>query len=200
MTDTYDTVADLTPEEIQDIDKDGRGITNAEFEAAWRNRDNQAVFKKVLRMFKNQLDEDCLQSHGMEAFWKALKKHDPAHPSGQKFTTSLYRYTKWALMNEVKKLGGCERRDEASEAGAAGKLAAHEQESIGTPVVARDLLEAALARVPDGVSALLRSHYLEHRPLADIAREQRRSPESVRATLRESLEICRAASGDVADI
>lgn len=88
-----------------------RHITNAEFEAAYRNQDNKNVIKSVLDGYASQIDPHDLESCGMAALWRALAKHnpnapskkDPSRPCHQKFTTTLYRYTNWACKRQLEK-------------------------------------------------------------------------------------------------
>lgn len=173
---------------------DGRHVTDQEFAAAWAEKNNRYVIKRVLRNFSRQLDPDELESVGMEALWKALRKHDFAHPSGQKFTTTLYRYTQWACLNAVQGLERREFRDEKTVDGVAGKLACLEQESLDRVVVNRELVESALASIPDGYASLLRTVYLDHKPLDEVAAAEGRSVESVKRTVRTAIEACRFAS------
>lgn len=67
-------------------------VSDQEFTRAWNNSDYQNVMRHVTSRFQRTLDEDERTSISMQALWEALKGH--VEGLGQKFTTSLYFFTK----------------------------------------------------------------------------------------------------------
>src|SRR5262245_45103905 len=81
-----------------------RDVSNAEFEAALADRDNQNIIKGVTSRYKKQLDADDLYTCGLNALWRALQSHDPAYE--QKFTTTLFRFVHWECRRELRSRRG----------------------------------------------------------------------------------------------
>src|SRR3990167_6064503 len=75
-------------------------MTNNEFEAALRNKDNIRIINNLKKRYSKWIhDEDELNSRVMYALWRALEKFDDK--IGCKFTSYLYRGLKIEFNNFI---------------------------------------------------------------------------------------------------
>lgn len=140
-------------------------VSNTEFETALANQDNANVIRSVLNSYARQINEDDLHACGVNALWKTLRKHDPNHPSGKKFTSSLWRYCNWECLHWLKtqtlSVGRMQRIDfDKAKDVVSGDV--HLEK-------AKDLVNAALAELGRDDRELLRQHYYEGMTLTQLA-------------------------------
>lgn len=76
-------------------------VSNQDFNEAWGNEDYRNVIRKVTSQYIKVLDYDERLSCGQIALWRCLSYHDEEY--GQKFTTSLWRFTEWECRRELRK-------------------------------------------------------------------------------------------------
>jgi RNA polymerase sigma factor (sigma-70 family) len=76
-----------------------RKISNEEYETALADINNIKIIQKVTSRYTNLIPQDDLKSCALHALWRALTYHDPNR--GQKFTTSLWRFTEWECRREL---------------------------------------------------------------------------------------------------
>jgi len=81
-----------------------RAISDTEFNEALANSDNANIIKAVTQRYCGVLSSDDLRACGLHALWRCLQYHDPSY--GQKFTTSLHRFTDWECKRELRKQRG----------------------------------------------------------------------------------------------
>lgn len=100
-----------------------RHVTNEEFHAAYNGiigdeqsekaaSDNRNIIFSVLKHYSQKLTPDELKSCGQIGLWKCLQYHDDSR--GQKFTTSLFRFTRWECRQAIReKFGRRKERDDS---------------------------------------------------------------------------------------
>lgn len=81
-----------------------RKISDEEYKQAYYNQDNIGILNNVSNKFLGQLDNDTIEECKDKSLWRALQYHNNKHESGQKFTTSLYRFAMWEFLREVDKI------------------------------------------------------------------------------------------------
>ena len=116
----------------------------------------------------------------MVALWKTLRKHRDEF--GQKFTTSLHRITRWAVVDEVR-----QRKKWSRETPVLDVQTDH-AESLGH-------LAECLVLIKDPAQAsLLRRRFIDGVKIEDLAREQRRSRATVQKELLSALRTLKRCS------
>ena len=76
-------------------------ITDLDFSNAVKNKDNINIIKKATVSYYKIIDEDELNSCGLEALWKSLQCHNEKY--NQKFTTTLYRFVDWECKRRLRR-------------------------------------------------------------------------------------------------
>jgi RNA polymerase sigma factor (sigma-70 family) len=125
----------------------------------------------------------------MQALWRALQYHDPDHASGQKFTTTLYRFVHWECDREAARAAAERAKRRAQDIDAVpeeqlpqkNRRRRHDHGREG-----RLLMELVREKLPvlSGTSRLvLRQYYLESRSMEEIALLRDCSKEKVRKLL-----------------
>lgn len=66
------------------------------------NQDNHNLMRSEARKYNGLLDEEEIERACLRAMWRCLGNHDDSHESGQKFTTSLFRFLQWELNRSLK--------------------------------------------------------------------------------------------------
>lgn len=76
-------------------------ITDLDFSNAVKNQDNIKIIKKATLSYHKIIDQDELNSCGLEALWKSLQCHNEKY--NQKFTTTLYRFVDWECKRRLRR-------------------------------------------------------------------------------------------------
>jgi RNA polymerase sigma factor (sigma-70 family) len=179
-----------------------REVSDEEYRRAWANEEYQKVLRKVVNQYRNQLSELDLESCALLGLWKALRRHDESHPSGQKFTTSLWRWTNRVCLNVLQKEKRHRRRAELAASREAERRGREEVSQSATAATAFPVedspAEEIISNVPEGYRDILREHFLEGKSLAAIAAERGLGYDAVRDHLARSVEVCRFAARQAA--
>lgn len=88
-------------------------ITNEAYNEAYNNVDNRRIINSVLSHYKGQLDTDTLKNCGLVGLWRALENHDSSYKT--KFTSSLWRFTKYACRTELQALARKQQKKNKNE-------------------------------------------------------------------------------------
>lgn len=78
-----------------------REVADDEIRRVMADRDCQLVLQKALARYGRRLQPDDLELCGLHAVWRCLGYHQDG--MGQKFTTNLYRFAKFACLSETKR-------------------------------------------------------------------------------------------------
>jgi RNA polymerase sigma factor (sigma-70 family) len=94
----------------QDFQKAWRGLPEDE-DSLRRASDNRSIISAVLQKYSKIVPPDELERCGYNAMWRCLQYHDDKY--GQKFTTSLHRFTEWECRRalQVARGGRGKRKD-----------------------------------------------------------------------------------------
>lgn len=76
-------------------------ISDEVYAKAWTDIDNTKIMRRAITPFKHILSPDQVIECMQTALLRCLQNHKEGR---QKFTTSLYRFTKWECYNEVRAL------------------------------------------------------------------------------------------------
>lgn len=136
-----------------------RAVSDAELRQALADENNQRLIRSVTRTYARQLSEEQLENCGMHAVWRTLRKHRHDHPSGQKFTSSLYRFVHWECKKELGRVRG--RRKMTSLEVAPEPTCRAPREEIAE-------LLSCLEQLPDQQQTLLRQYYLSEMSLEKV--------------------------------
>lgn len=166
-----------------------RTFTESEYAEAWADEEVQAILKSVLLKFQGRLAEDEIESCAMVALWKVLRRFDPNHRSGKKFSAALWQWTLRDCLNVLEKT---KRRKRRAERACEREEERFQRSCESSPDVCGPLA-TLLESVPEGYRDILTEHFLRGKPVQTIAAEQGRSPDSVRDHIDEALRVCRFA-------
>lgn len=159
-------------------------VTDDKYLAASKNPDYCRIIKAVTNGFSKQLDLDAREACGLMGLWKALKKFDPSY--GQKFTSSLHRYVKWACLNELKRA-----KREASQT-----VRLHEGNAPLSPPLDTDKIDFSdkVAELPKKWRKLIEWRYHDRRTIQEISKKIRLSREctrlKIKTAVRKLMKLC----------
>lgn len=74
-------------------------ISNAEFERALNNIDNQKIMNRVVKPFRSLIDKDELHRCKLIALWESMMQWVPGQ---RKFSSMLYQKLHWACLGILK--------------------------------------------------------------------------------------------------
>lgn len=162
-------------------------VSDEQMERALANSDNANIIRSVLQKFAGQLHEDDLYTCGLHALWRALQYHDDSY--GQKFTTSLYKFTDWECKREL--------RRQKNEKKNMVPLAT-EGEIVLMPQVPEDdhrdtmrQVQECMRSLPLPDQKLLQAYYIDQFTMDEIAALFDLSKEGVRQKLEDTVKKLR---------
>jgi DNA-directed RNA polymerase specialized sigma subunit len=153
-----------------------KAITELEFNEAYKNRDNQSIINSVLKKYSNTLDYDTLKSCGLHALWRCLESHSDEFKT--KFTSSLYKFTKWECDREILKYN--KRKDTTFEL--------FDVAVEGEEISIFEDIEEILS--PEHAS-IVKMRFIEDHTLEEIGNHFGYTKEAARQKLKNALEILR---------
>lgn len=170
-----------------------RQVSNQEFETALKNTDNVNIMRSVCRKYGNILSCDDLRSCRLQALWRTLQSHRAEF--GQKFTTSLHRFTHWECLREVARLQRWRERhsnlwlDDSDEV---DKDAFEEREE-------KSFVGECLGLLPEQWQEdIIRDYYFDSYTMEEIGQRNGYSKESARQKINKAMaslkEICTQAA------
>jgi RNA polymerase sigma factor (sigma-70 family) len=154
-----------------------KDVTNAEFEHAISDQDNRNIIKSVCNQYRNILEEDVLNSCGLNGLWQCLKSHDDAY--GNKFTTSLYKFVDWQCKGQV-----C-----AQIRGSHAELI--DTVDTSPAILDKMIIHEYVEKLSLKHQAVIYGKFFENKNYAEIARDMGCSREYVRQMLNKALKLLR---------
>lgn len=158
-----------------------RKISNQEYFEAYHNEDNVGILNNVSNKFVGQLDRDTIEECKDKSLWRALQYHNDNHESGQKFTTSLYRFAMWEFLREV---------DKVKPSIPSFSIDNYENIPSGctedggfTSIMLRDCID----KLPNEQQKLIQYKFFDNMTLNEIAEKVNRSRETVRNRLEKAI-------------
>ena len=160
-------------------------ITEADFNEAYKNTDNQNIIHSVLKKYYNALDVDTLKNCGLKALLRCLESHSEEYKT--KFTSSLYRFTTWE----------CERERKAAET---QSERFKPMELFDIPVgngreasIFDDLNDV----LPEEHASIIKMKFEEDRTLEEIGKHFGYTKEAARQKLKSALTTLREVYKDI---
>ena len=151
-------------------------VSNQDFESSLRNRSYQRVLRTVKERFLSSLTKDELEHCGRIALWLALRDHDSAHPSGQKFTTTLFRFMKWECQRLIRR----HKREK--------RCFYIDGDKVPTQKPSRNLdIHANLSLLSEELKDLIIGYYFQKKTLRELALETGYSTEGCRKKLKKAI-------------
>lgn len=161
-----------------------REVSDEEYREAYYDQENLNILHKVANKYRGQLEEDQSQECIDRSLWRALQYHDNDHPSGQRFTTSLFQFASWEFNRELAKKKPQEFSSPDLSFMPSGEA----------PFACIDLADSLEKLAPDQKN-IIHLRYYDNKTLAEIAADHGYSKETARqrlkkaeASLREILE------------
>lgn len=152
-----------------------RKVTNEEFEQAYTNKDNRLIIRSVTSMFANVIPEDELVSCGLNALWRCLSQHQSSY--GQKFTTSLWRFTNWECLRELKNIQRTKKSLNIDNI------------NVSTKQVSENLshLRECMTLLSESNKQLIQEYYLDKRTMEEIGKLHGYSKEAARQKINRAV-------------
>jgi RNA polymerase sigma factor (sigma-70 family) len=169
-------------------------VSKDEFEVAYKNSDNQNIIKSVLKKYSRTLDYDTLLTCGLNALWRCLANHREEY--GTKFTSSLYRFTKWECDREILKF----KKNTSIKQVRVVSLGLPDVLDHSSPTTSSaqhsifDDLESVL---PQEHASIVRMKYVEDRTLKEIGEHFGYTKEAARQKLKVALKKLHEVYNDV---
>lgn len=155
-----------------------REVTNEEYEKAYNNKDNRKVIDSVTSKYAKKVDKHDLSSAGLMALWRCLSYHDDSF--GQKFTTSLWRFTDWEckrILRSQKNRVSCMQ------------LSAIEIDLPEENVMTDDVkfMKECVHLLPKDEKEILQLYYYQNLTMEEIGKANGYSKEAARQKINKSL-------------
>lgn len=157
--------------------KEGKVISNKEFEDALANKDNARLINHITNQYAKLLTKDVRKTCGLFALWRALQSYDPSF--GQKFTSSLYRFVHWECRRELANQGNVQRKHSLKSAVSSDDLASIEN---------KEFLNHFIELLPANNRSILKAYYFDNLSLVDIGRVNGYTKETARKRVKEAVE------------
>lgn len=173
-----------------------RQVTDEEFRLAYYGRkgdpdsvraakDNRNLIRAVVKKYAKEIPMQDLELVGMKAMWRALQYHREDHPSGQKFTTSLHRFTKWECDRELRTARGGRGRARPTF------LPMPEKDLLAAPLLDEDVahVRECIAKLPVAWQRqVISQYYLERMTLEEVGEANGYSKETARKRVGEAMD------------
>jgi RNA polymerase sigma factor (sigma-70 family) len=159
-----------------------KDISNETFNQAYFNQDNVALIKSVTNRYSKSLNRDVLYSCGLQGLWKCLRSHEYNHSSGQKFTTSLWRFVNWECQRELRKK--MKQGNIITEADIEHDI------EVTSPIPNPDIehMKECLTLLPLQYRTLIQEYYLENRTMEEIGKLHNYSKEAARQKINRAVQ------------
>ncbi len=156
-------------------------VPEEEYRTALANTDNRRIIKSVTNVYFAVLTVDEREECGLLGLWRALQSHNFAQTEN-KFTNSLYKFTKWACQHELR--AKHRRKPHISLPGDVDKPVPEADPALA---VVRDNLE----ELESVTATMLRQHHFEYKTTQEIAALHDISVQAVRARIRKGIQQLR---------
>lgn len=163
-----------------------RSISDDEFRIASENSDNMNVQLAVCRRYFGVMSAEDLRACSLHALWRCLQYHDPKY--GQKFTTSLHRFTAWEIQRELRKQKGSKAQQNMAMVplyGTEGELA--KEENVSRKDMVDHIRQRATLLPYAWQRKVVDQYYFQHLTMEQIGRRNGYSKESARQKVRKAM-------------
>lgn len=195
-----ETLGETKTEPVETNEK-RRFVSNEEYEAAWKNEDNRNMIRSETLAYAKQLDENSLDSCGMQGLWKALQYH--RNDKGQKFTTSLWRFIHWECQRELRRVNRQKARErrlendisELPESSLPLDVRCRTPGKFGPDNDAKDRsdnlshIRDCMQKLPLKVRRVVYQHFFENRTMDEIGMANGYSKETARSRLAQGVSL-----------
>lgn len=160
-------------------------VSDEEFKQALANKDNEKVIKAVLSRYYSVIPADDLETCGLEGLWRCLGYHKDG--KGNKFTTSLWRFTEWECKRALKKL-----RRQASTINMS-TIETKEKFEVPVPLDNPDIvhLHECIALLKPMERELIKQYYFDRHTMEEIGNIHGYSKEAARQKINKALQELR---------
>lgn len=157
-------------------------VTNQEFDAALANKDNEKIIKAVLSRYYTVIPADKLKTCGYDALWRCLGYHEPNR--GNKFTTSLWRFTIWECRRTLKHI----RKEQSLHTINISAIETKEKFDIPMPVETDDIihLRECINLLKHDDKQIIYEYYFERRTMEEIGKLHGYSKEAARQKINKA--------------
>ena len=173
-----------------------REVSSEEFSLAYNNEDNRRIIGSILRRYRGVLNDDDLESCGMEAMWKALRGHRAER--GGKFTSSLYRFVVWACQHAFRRVYGDTRSSKYKKLSFVQLDFVDEEPTAPVTSESQELLrhvEECMELIEPWMKEIIHDRFFEHMSYVQIGKKYRYSKERayrrVRLALAKLKAVCK---------
>lgn len=174
-----------------------RHVSNEEFEAAMKNKDNANLIRSISKRFYPLIDHEDLRSACHLGLWRALQYHDPKF--GQKFTTTLFRFVRWECQKELRRQGLAKKRFVQFPQADYSSYDTAEEDGRLLDFERRDELEhvkSRMKKLSGEHRRLVEMRYIKGMSTEDIGEVQGYSKETARKRLMEAVNVLREVCND----
>ncbi len=158
-------------------------VTNDEFSRALANSDNNNIIQSVLVRYNKLIPPDELHACGLEGLWRTLMYHQDNR--GNKFTTSLWKFTDWECKRQLKK--NKKKNSHYVVSLSNDKIDIAEEQENPT---AQDMREC-IAKLRPAYRSLIQEYYYNQKTMEEIGVEYGYSKESARQKINQALKDLR---------
>jgi hypothetical protein len=184
--------------------KNYRIISDEEFQTAYYGGptpesqatalDHRNIIHSVTSKF-TKLSETERHSCGLVAMFHCLQQHDSSHKSGQKFTSSLYRFTVWECKKALQEKAPASKRkydDMYYWSGLQRHFDASTTESIedSEPVeLMRHIKECVTTLNDKKTRDIINGYFFEKKTLVDLGNRHGLSVEAMRMSVKRAVKV-----------
>lgn len=157
-----------------------REIDNAEFESAYKNRDNLRIMNKVCSKYRATIPADEIERCKLISLWEAMKAYDPN--GGKKFTSFLHTRIDWECKRKINEINRQKKRNGYEF-----------QESLYILYKNKDTAEIKdiLDKLPIKFQKVLDQRFFHRMTMEEIAKENGYSRETARRYIIQALDLVR---------
>lgn len=169
-------------------------VTNEDFVAAYGHlntdpkqltptqRDNRNIMHSVTNKYSSVISLEDLHSCALKALWRCLGYHEDGH--GQKFTTSLWRFTDWECKRELLKCN-----QERKKAKVISTEDITENFDIEGPDIKEDVqdLKECIKLLKHNDKELIQQYYFDRRTMEEIGSIHGYSKEAARQKISRAV-------------
>ncbi len=160
-------------------------VTNEQFEEAYgttdkltkTQQDNRNIMRTVTSRYSALIPAEELHTCALQALWRCLSYHDDT--KGQKFTTSLWRFTDWECKRELR------RKHTKKNINTVSVFDFDIEEESESPTA--ESVRECVALLPAQHKELINQYYFENRTMEEIGRLHNYSKEAARQKIGKAV-------------
>lgn len=154
-------------------------VTNRDYADAWANPTNRRIMARVAKLYRGKMPREDIVYCSQMALFRCMKSHRDS--SGNRFTTSLYQYTKWQLQNGLRNYYRELQRQPPMQS-----IDNFEHLTIGERIMSFDVQDCLLKLTPQE-RHLIEQTYVYNKSLRELEKEEGISRQTINRKLRKAV-------------